>query len=205
MAKHLSLLTERSRADIVTLVGIVPLTLALYLVLKQQPELAILSATAAFFCDSIDGVIARKYGLESEFGRQLDSFMDTFIYLIFPGLFVLNFLNLNTILTVAAIAIMITCGMLRLVRFNLRHFVFHGGERYYVGLGVAFILLAVAVIFILERLFGRAMAWLAPPTLILMSFLMISEIHIKKPVLKFWYPIAAAVTGVIVAIYFKWL
>ena len=190
MFEHLKLLKERNRADWLSLVGIIPFLASLYFVHTNEPELALLAGIVAFVFDSLDGVVARKYGLESDFGRQIDSFMDSLIYLVFPSYFILIFLNPLSLLTGIAAVLVIGFGILRLIRFNIVGFVYKNGARSYPGLGTAYIFPAVIVLYIGNYYLGSVFSWLTPFVLITMSFAMVSEIPIKKPRLSFWYPVA---------------
>jgi len=205
MHKHLVLLAKLSRADVVTLLGIIPFIISLYLIGRGEPELALLASVAAFFFDSIDGAIARYYGIESTFGRQLDSSLDMLIYLVFPAYFVLQFMNPWMLLTILSAAVMVAFGILRLIRFNIIGFVYKGNNKCYPGLGTAYILPVVAVLYIAQHYMGSLVTWLVPFVLLGMSFAMISEIPIKKPRLSFWYSAAIAIATILIALYYRWL
>ncbi len=59
--------------------GLAPVLIALAWLGYQQTFLLVL--VAAFATDALDGIIARRFQLESEFGAQLDSWGDVAIYL----------------------------------------------------------------------------------------------------------------------------
>jgi phosphatidylserine synthase len=71
MKQHARILSERNLADWVTLLIAAPFLLSLYFIMKNEPELALLMGLVAFALDSLDGVIARKLAVASDFGRQL--------------------------------------------------------------------------------------------------------------------------------------
>ncbi|MDO8804139.1 MAG: CDP-alcohol phosphatidyltransferase family protein, partial [Elusimicrobiota bacterium] len=57
---------------------------AILLLLRGDFYLSFALALVALVLDMFDGMLARRLGLESEFGRQLDSHVDVFIYLLYP-------------------------------------------------------------------------------------------------------------------------
>jgi CDP-diacylglycerol--serine O-phosphatidyltransferase len=205
MKNQFSLILKRPLPDLVTLTGTIPFILSLFFVLHGKPELALLFSVVNFFIDSVDGAIARKLNVASDFGRQLDSYLDALIYLVFPALFMIEFFNANQVLTLATAIIIISAGILRLVRFNIVGFVYQEEKPYYSGLGTAYILLAVSLLFIAKHWLGTAIDWLAPLVLITMSVAMISEIPIRKPKLSFWYAISIIITLLLLALLFKWI
>jgi CDP-diacylglycerol--serine O-phosphatidyltransferase len=205
MKKYFVLLSQRPLPDWVTLVGIIPFLLSMLMISHGKPILALLFSIINFFIDSIDGLIARKTKTSSEFGRQLDSCVDVLIYLVFPAFFVINFLNANSVLTFIAAALIIAFGILRLIRFNLAGFVYREDQRYYSGLGTAYILLTVNLLFIANYWLGTIIDWATPLILLVMSWLMVSEVPMRKPKLAFWYPVVAIIVITLLAIYFGWI
>lgn len=76
--------------------------------------------------DVLDGFIARKYGLESDFGAKLDSYADFIFYLIFVIIFLREYyiiLNIKHVITLIGI---ITIRMINLVltKIKYKEFVF---------------------------------------------------------------------------------
>ncbi|PIR73530.1 MAG: hypothetical protein COU40_02205 [Candidatus Moranbacteria bacterium CG10_big_fil_rev_8_21_14_0_10_35_21] len=179
--EHLSILKKLSVADIISLSAILPTVTGYYFILDGKPNQAIIAASFAFFLDTLDGYVARKLKIESEFGRQLDSFVDALNYLTFTSIFTLNFLSFNKAITIVSVFIMISAGILRLSRFNLAGLVKDNNEQYYIGLPVPFAQLSVIVLFISSSLLFPEIIYFTPLIIILTSFLMISNIKFKKP------------------------
>ena len=73
----------------------------------------------AFIMDAFDGYLARKFKQESDFGRQLDSYVDIFIYLLYPALAYYLFFELKDIFSVVVLYLFLSCGIFRLSRFNV--------------------------------------------------------------------------------------
>lgn len=75
--------------------------------------------------DLLDGVIARAIKAESEFGLVFDSLADAISFGVAPSILLLKFLSLSgggplAFLALAGAMIYTVCGVLRLVRFNVR-------------------------------------------------------------------------------------
>lgn len=85
--------------------------------------------------DAFDGIAARKYGWESEFGRYLDGFADVFNYLVVPNLALWR-LGFSGPLAGIVIVVMIAAGSLRLSKFNMIGNIKHEGTSKYLGLPV---------------------------------------------------------------------
>nr|VFJ91243.1 MAG: CDP-diacylglycerol---serine O-phosphatidyltransferase [Candidatus Kentron sp. H]VFJ92331.1 MAG: CDP-diacylglycerol---serine O-phosphatidyltransferase [Candidatus Kentron sp. H] len=67
--------------------------------------------------DAFDGIFARKYGLERNFGRYLDSFVDVLDYLVAPAIFLYCW-GFTGILNSTILVFFIICGIIRLSVFN---------------------------------------------------------------------------------------
>ncbi len=87
--------------------------------------LAALFAWIAGAFDIVDGKIARKYNLSTEFGVQLDSFADFLSFVIVPLMFIYfavidgKELMLNTPLIAFAFIYYVISGLRRLIQFNI--------------------------------------------------------------------------------------
>lgn len=85
--------------------------------------------------DAFDGILARKYKLDGEFGRYLDGFVDVFNYLILPNLALWR-LGFRGPGAGVIIAVMIGTGILRLSKFNQIGNIKVEGASKYLGLPV---------------------------------------------------------------------
>ncbi len=97
--------------------------------------LAISLMYLGMICDAFDGILARKFHFESEFGRYLDGFADVFNYLLLPNL-ALWHLGFRGPLAAVVFSLMIGCGMLRLSKFNMIGNIQDKGESKYLGMPV---------------------------------------------------------------------
>jgi CDP-diacylglycerol---serine O-phosphatidyltransferase len=126
-------------ANIVTFFNISAGILAIYFITHGEFFAAALFAWLAGGFDIIDGKIARKYHLSTEFGIQLDSYADFLSFVIVPTLFIyfaiidtkeIHFLN--TAFVAFTFIYYIISGLRRLIQFNLNS---NMGEveKYFIG------------------------------------------------------------------------
>ena len=113
-------------ANIVTFFNIAAGILAIYFITHGEFFGAALFAWIAGAFDIIDGKIARKFNLSTEFGVQLDSFGDFLSFVIVPVMFIffavidtkeIHFLN--TAFVAFAFIYYIISGLRRLIQFNI--------------------------------------------------------------------------------------
>lgn len=105
-----------NRVDLLTLSGVLSAGLAVACMLQSQFYLATALLFLAMLGDALDGMLARRLKLERNFGRYLDGFMDTLIYLVAPALlfYVQGFNGAWSVF----LLIMIMAGCTRLAVFN---------------------------------------------------------------------------------------
>ncbi|MDY0194720.1 MAG: CDP-alcohol phosphatidyltransferase family protein [Sulfurovaceae bacterium] len=110
-------------ANLITFANITCGMVAIYLVTQHQFVIAAVLAWCAGAFDIMDGKVARKYGLSTEFGVQLDSFADFLSFVVMPSFFLffaLEFDDNFSKLIVGFIFIWyVISGLRRLVSFNL--------------------------------------------------------------------------------------
>ena len=113
-------------ANIVTFFNIAAGILAIYFLTHDEFFGAALFAWAAGAFDILDGKIARKYQLSTEFGVQLDSFADFLSFVIVPTMLIffgvidgkeIHFLN--TAFVAFAFIYYVISGLRRLIQFNI--------------------------------------------------------------------------------------
>jgi CDP-diacylglycerol--serine O-phosphatidyltransferase len=194
------LIVSLNRADWLTLGGLLLSGLGLLAALRGTLSLAIVLMLLAMLVDMLDGVLARRLGLESEFGRHLDSLCDVLTYLILP-LFLLYQFGMQDVLALAALLAFLTAGLLRLARFNILPTVEENGVRYHIGLQVIWSQLVVVLAFPAWRWYGDAARLAFIPILLCMSLLMIRNMRVRKPT---HYPILASLILAVAAVY-AWL
>jgi len=114
-------------ANLVTYLNITMGVMAIYFIVKGDFFTAIVLAWIGGACDIIDGKLARKYQLSTEFGIQLDSFADFLSFVVMPAFLLFYAVKQYTVvsgfeeLLLGLIFIWyIISGLRRLVEFNLK-------------------------------------------------------------------------------------
>ncbi len=173
-------LIRLNRVDLITISGVMTSMIAATLALKGNLYLATALLYLAMLADALDGILARKLGLERDFGRYLDSFMDVLIYLIVPSLiFYLSGLNGWKAF---CLLIMIGCGCIRLAVFNQIGNVQEEKGPAYLGMPVFWSLFILAAYLLLAMLVPPI--WLQP--ILIISLLLFSHaMLLRRPFVKF--------------------
>ena len=160
--------------NILTVINLLAGLLAMLLAFAEQWLIAIGLIFAAALFDSLDGRVARRLNVTSEFGKELDSLADLVSFGVAPA--TLFYLLLLTQLGWSAYLLAVlfpVCGALRLARYNVLNV-----REYYVGLPitVAGPLLAGSALFAQELLplNGQVVV------LLVLSLLMVSSFRIPK-------------------------
>jgi CDP-diacylglycerol--serine O-phosphatidyltransferase len=103
--------------DVLTLSGLILSLIAASFALSGQFAFALSFLFMAMLADAFDGIMARKFGFERDFGRYLDGFVDVFDYLIVPSIFLLVW-GFNTWYYGIVLIMVIVSGVIRLSVFN---------------------------------------------------------------------------------------
>lgn len=180
MNKRPHLIVSPSWVDWLTLGSLLLSVVGLWCAVQENLSLAIVFMLLAMFVDMLDGLLARRFGLESEFGRYLDSFCDVFTYLVLP-LFILYQFGMQDMLSVTALFIFLASGLMRLSRFNIVGTVEEKNVQYHVGLQVVWSQLVVVLAFPAWHWLGSLARYPLSLVLMLMSFLMVRNILVRKP------------------------
>lgn len=133
---------------------------------------ALLIFIAATF-DRFDGIVARKFNIESDLGKQLDSMSDIISFGVAPALLIYqgilyDFGYPGMFFTVFFIA----CGAFRLARFNITE-----NNGYFTGVPIT-AAGCIAALSFLARPYLPPQAFIF--IMIILSFLMVSTLTIKK-------------------------
>jgi CDP-diacylglycerol--serine O-phosphatidyltransferase len=114
-------------ANLVTYLNVALGVTAIYFIVQENFFVAIILAWIAGACDIIDGKLARKYDLSTEFGIQLDSFADFLSFVVMPPFLLFYAVkHYNGITGVEELVLglvfiwYIINGLRRLVEFNLK-------------------------------------------------------------------------------------
>ena len=114
-------------ANLVTYLNVALGVTAIYFIVQENFFVAIILAWIAGACDIIDGKLARKYTLSTEFGIQLDSFADFLSFVVMPPFLLFyavkhysGITGIEELLLGLVFIWYIINGLRRLVEFNLK-------------------------------------------------------------------------------------
>ncbi|WP_419764823.1 MAG: CDP-alcohol phosphatidyltransferase family protein [Arcobacter sp.] len=172
-------------ANLATFMNISAGILAIYFITHGQFFGAALFAWIAGAFDIIDGKIARKYSLSTEFGIQLDSYADFLSFVVVPSMFIYfaiidgKELELNTIVVVFTFIYYIISGLRRLIKFNISA---KEGEveKYFTGIPTPLGAILLFVVY-LVWLTGILPETFVLIFMIIIGFLLNSKIQIPHP------------------------
>ncbi|MDB5105523.1 MAG: CDP-diacylglycerol--serine O-phosphatidyltransferase [Fibrobacteres bacterium] len=131
--------------------------------------------------DAFDGIIARRFGWDGEFGRYLDGFVDVFNYLVLPNLLLWR-LGFSGPAAGMVMTAMIAAGVLRLSKFNMIGNIKVEGASKYLGLPVFWSQLYFFPLYLVFALVpGRAFAIATGAVWLAMSFAFLYNRPFFKP------------------------
>ena len=155
----------------------------------------------AAILDSLDGKLARKIGIASDFGKEIDSLADLISFCLAPSVLIFNIFYSEGIsellfLYLAIIsAFPVLMGAIRLARFNVGH-TQESKQNHFIGLPSPMSAITICSIVLLKlkldptvntnefifnpKEFNIFDLNIILPTIILLSFLMIGKIHFSK-------------------------
>ena len=171
-------ITARMIPSIFTLANLLFGFLALILVIEQNYTMAAAMILGSVLMDSLDGKVARRLSVSSDFGKELDSLSDLVSFGVAPAILtyqaILQPLQPGFIryigLTIAAVFAL--CGACRLARFNMLNITTH-----FVGVPITF----AGGFLALLMLFRNILPWYF--YLVMMAFLafmMVSKFKVAK-------------------------
>lgn len=160
-------------ANVLTLANLALGGFAIIVGLNGNLNLSLLLIFIAAFADRFDGMVARKFNIESDLGKQLDSMSDIISFGVAPALLLYQGILFEFGAPGAFFTVFyIGCGAFRLARFNISE-----SNGFFTGLPIT----AAGCLATLSFL---AIPYLPPQALlfflIFLSFLMVSTFTIKK-------------------------
>jgi CDP-diacylglycerol---serine O-phosphatidyltransferase len=158
--------------NILTVINLFAGLVAILLSFVRQWELAVALVFGAALFDSLDGRIARRLNVTSEFGKQLDSLADLVSFGVAPATitYLLVFAHSGWSGYVLA-AVFPVCGALRLARFNISSV-----KGYYIGLPIT----VAGPILACSAFFTQSLLTVQAVVLLILSGLMISTVKVPK-------------------------
>ncbi|MDI6811931.1 MAG: CDP-diacylglycerol--serine O-phosphatidyltransferase [Desulfitobacteriaceae bacterium] len=167
-------INARMIPSIFTLANLLFGFMALILTLDQKFNFAAGMILLSVLMDSMDGKVARRLSVSSDFGKELDSLSDLVSFGVAPAILTYSaFLRGNIgnwgILIAAVFAL---CGAIRLARFNVLNI-----STYFVGVPITF----AGGFMALLVFFNPFIPWIFYPVcLALLAFLMVSSFRVPK-------------------------
>ena len=164
-------------------------------------------------CDMFDGKIARtkKNRTEDEksFGIQIDSLCDIVCFGVLPIVICFK-LGMDRIWSMAILALYGLAGLIRLGYFNVveakRQAEEGGARKYYQGLPITSMAIALPILFVVSPLFPSHMAFVVALHIVvaLVGFLFILNFQLRKPSVREVFLIVAVVAVAVTVILFAW-
>jgi Phosphatidylserine synthase len=170
----MGLLNRLTGADYLSLVALFFAWSSALLLLQRDIHLGVLAMAGAFCFDKLDGYYARSRGVSSSFGRQVDTFIDIFAYLVTGALLYHVALSPSAWLTLVVGFAILAFGGLRLVRHAEEGFGETDETSYYVGWTVVHVNFVVLAMFYIDLFILDISGWLAAVPIILSCPLMVS-------------------------------
>jgi len=171
-------------ANIVTFLNIISGIVAIYLVVEGEFFWAAVLAWIGGSFDILDGKIARKYHLSTEFGIQLDSFADFVSFVIMPSFFLFFALKsegqLNIFLAGVVFIFYIISGLRRLIEFNL-HANQGSVDKYFTGVPTPLGAILLWILFLLFKYGVIYNEFLILLLVVIVGVLLNSKIKIPHP------------------------
>lgn len=172
-------------ANLATFMNITAGILAIYFITHGEFFGAALFAWIAGAFDIVDGKIARKYNLSTEFGIQLDSYADFLSFVIVPSMFIYFAIfdgkefEVNTLLLFLAFIYYIISGLRRLIQFNINS---EEGEvaKYFTGVPTPLGAILLFVVY-LVWLTGVLPEFLVLICMFIIGYLLNSKVKIPHP------------------------
>ena len=175
-----SILSVLTTADYLSLSALFFAWISVLLFVSHETNWAIVAMFGGFLLDKLDGYWARQQGTDSAFGRQIDSFIDVFVYLVTGALLFHYELAPNDVVSAVVGFAILAFGGLRLVRHNAEGFESRESVSYYHGTTVVHTNAVVLANYVFINLVGSWNGWIATILVLLAVPLMISEYRAPK-------------------------
>lgn len=154
-------------------------------------------------CDLFDGKMARlckRDEQEKEFGKQIDSLADVFLFLALPCVLGVELLKALPLYFNSVFVIYVICGVIRLAWFNILASS-DQQVKYFIGMPVAYIALVLPIIYSVGLIFKFNLSLVYFFIYLLFAILFIINVKISKPK-GIWY-IIFFILAIIVTIVIK--
>ncbi len=159
--------------SIFTLANLLLGVLSLIFTMDGQFKKAAVMIMLAMVLDGMDGRLARRLDATSNFGKELDSLADLVSFGVAPAILVyaLQLKNIGMLGLTLSLAFTL-CGAIRLARFNTLNI-----TDYFIGIPIT---AAGSLVALLSLLHNDLPKLVYPVIMVLLSFLMVSNIKVPK-------------------------
>lgn len=198
---------------VLTYISFVSAVAGIFSASAMQLRWAIFFLAFSGLCDMFDGKIARtkKNRTEDEkaFGIQIDSLCDIVCFGVLP-ITICYKIGMDHIYSMAILALYGLAGLIRLGYFNVmeakRQAEEGGARKYYQGLPITSMAIALPILFVASPLFPSHAAFVAVLHVMvaLVGFLFIFDFKLRKPSVKQVFLIVLAVAAAVAVIVFAW-
>jgi CDP-diacylglycerol--serine O-phosphatidyltransferase len=166
-------MNKRLIPNIVTLSNLVLGIVSLCFTLEGQYKESAVAILLAMVMDGMDGRLARRFKVSSDFGKELDSLSDLVSFGVAPALLTYaSVMNQLGYLGLSLAIIFALCGAIRLARFNVLNIKTH-----FVGVPITFAGPLMAIFVLLSN---RLPLYFYPVVTIFLSYLMVSNFKVPK-------------------------
>ncbi len=173
--------TTAAFPNMITLLNLVAGFISILMSVQEKFEYAVWLVMLALVLDSLDGHVARIFGNETDFGRELDSLADAVSFVVAPCMLVSKIFFVNVSVVLLVVVLFYLCsGIFRLARFNVnptRGGCFEGLPTPAAALTLMMTMLAFHKNFWIERSFALISVVFLMTAL---GFLMVSDIPYPK-------------------------
>ena len=171
-------ITARMIPSIFTLANLLFGFLALIWVIEGHFTLASAMILLSVLMDSLDGKVARRLSVSSDFGKELDSLSDLVSFGVAPAILTYQAILLHQqpefvrIIGLTIAAVFALCGAVRLARFNMLNI-----TTYFVGVPITFAGGFMALLILLRT----TLPWyIYLMSMAILAFLMVSTFKVPK-------------------------
>lgn len=170
-------ITARMIPSIFTLANLLFGFLALIWIIEEQYTLAAAMIVLSVLMDSLDGKVARRLSVSSDFGKELDSLSDLVSFGVAPAILTYQAIlypqpDYVRYIGLGIAAVFALCGAVRLARFNMLNI-----TTYFVGVPITF----AGGFMALLMFFRNLIPWyIYLGSMVILAFLMVSTFKVAK-------------------------
>lgn len=163
-------------ADFFTLTNVLFGIISILFSISGRFDTAAIMLMLAVISDFFDGKVAKLMGQQNEFGKELDSLADTISFGVAPAIF--GFSMIQTPLALIAFTVFLSCGILRLARYNIM-----SAKDSFTGMPITLNGIIIPLTYLLRIPLGKYLNFHInhlPYVYIILGILMVSSIKIRR-------------------------